>query len=84
VALAALSKPAGHLIVRWSCLTAGPPDTLTLKFNDGRSSSSPCDSDTASAVVSADLPVTPAARLAKLTITAKASTQWRLTATERP
>jgi hypothetical protein len=83
VALTALSAPAGNLIVRWSCSTAGPSDTLTLSYSDGRTSSSPCDAGTASAVLSADLPLAKGARPTAVTIAAKASTHWRLAATER-
>jgi hypothetical protein len=83
VALTALSAPAGHLIVRWSCSSVGPLDTLTLSYSDGRTSSSPCDADTASAVLSADLPLANGARPTAVTIAAKASTHWRLAVTER-
>ena len=83
VALTALSASAGHLIVRWTCSSAGPSDTVTLSYSDGRTSSSPCDADTASAVLSADLPLAHGARPSAVTIATNASTQWRLAVTER-
>lgn len=81
VALGALSA-ARRLIVRWSCSSSTGSDTLTLSYSDGRTSSSPCDAGTASAVLSADLPLRKGARPTAVSIAAKASTSWRLVATE--